>query len=293
MVGDRGPVRIVALDVTLPGLHHGAVSEEGAAWLDRVLAAEPTRPTIVMMHQPPFDTGMPYLDPYSCRDGQRLAAVVARHPQVERIVCGHVHRVHAASLRRHDAVHRAVDDDDHCAAAPAGRQAGVAHRAAGHAAASLAGRDGADHALRPDRDVPRTVSLRLSGRWPFAREDATAAALRHYLALMRTLEIVHRTRYEYSEPVSLGDHRLMFRPRDSHDLRLLNTGLMIEPVAQVRYIHDPFGNSIAIASFEGTTQVLELVSTIQLEHFGVPPGAAADRRIRPHLAVQLRGRGGT
>lgn len=88
---------------------------------------------------------------------------------------------------------------------------------------------------------------------------------------MRTLEIVHRTRYEYSEPVSLGDHRLMFRPRDSHDLRLLGTGLVIEPAAQVRWIHDPFGNSIAIASFEGPTRVLELVSTIQLEHFGVPP----------------------
>ncbi|MBI3199355.1 MAG: phosphodiesterase [Rhodospirillales bacterium] len=91
-VGDVGAVRIVALDVTLPGLHHGAVSAAGAAWLDGVLAAEPRRPTVVMMHQPPFDTGVPYLDLYSCRDGQRLAAVIARHPQVERIVCGHVHR---------------------------------------------------------------------------------------------------------------------------------------------------------------------------------------------------------
>ena len=93
VVGDRGLVRIVALDVTLPGLHHGAVSDEGAAWLDRVLAAEPSRPTIVMMHQPPFDTGIPYMDPYSCRQGQRLAEVIARHRQVERILCGHVHRV--------------------------------------------------------------------------------------------------------------------------------------------------------------------------------------------------------
>lgn len=91
---------------------------------------------------------------------------------------------------------------------------------------------------------------------------------------MRTLEIVHRTRYEYSEPVTLGDHRLMFRPRDSHDLRLLHTGLTIDPVAQVRWIHDPFGNSIAIASFEGETQVLELTSTIRLEHFGAPPELA-------------------
>ncbi|TAJ85288.1 MAG: phosphodiesterase [Reyranella sp.] len=92
-VGDRGPVRVVAVDVTLPGLHHGAMSEEGAAWLDRVLAAEPSRPTIVMMHQPPFDTGIPYMDPYSCREGQRLSAVLARHKQVERLLCGHVHRV--------------------------------------------------------------------------------------------------------------------------------------------------------------------------------------------------------
>jgi len=73
---------------------------------------------------------------------------------------------------------------------------------------------------------------------------------------MRTLEIVHRTRYECCEPVSLGDHRLMFRPRDSHGLRLLHTGLVIEPDSTMRWIDDPFGNSIAIASFEGTTQVL-------------------------------------
>ncbi len=87
---------------------------------------------------------------------------------------------------------------------------------------------------------------------------------------MRTLEIVHHTRYDYSSPVTLGDHRLMFRPRDSHDLRLLHTGLAIEPTASVRWIHDPFGNSIAIASFEGETRSLELTSTIRLEHFALP-----------------------
>jgi transglutaminase-like putative cysteine protease len=89
---------------------------------------------------------------------------------------------------------------------------------------------------------------------------------------MRTLEIVHRTRYEYAEPVMLGDYRLMFRPRDSHDLRLLSTGLAINPSAQVRWIHDPFGNSIAIASFPETpVQSLEFVSTIRVEHYGAPP----------------------
>jgi len=87
---------------------------------------------------------------------------------------------------------------------------------------------------------------------------------------MRTLEIVHHTRYDYSAPVALGEYRLMFRPRDSHDLRLLHTRLAIEPTASVRWIHDPFGNSIAIASFEGETRLLELTSTIRLEHFALP-----------------------
>jgi transglutaminase-like putative cysteine protease len=87
---------------------------------------------------------------------------------------------------------------------------------------------------------------------------------------MRTLEIVHHTRYDYSAPVVLGEYRLMFRPRDSHDLRLLYTGLAIEPAASVRWIHDPFGNSIGIASFEGETRSLELTSTIRLEHFALP-----------------------
>ena len=86
---------------------------------------------------------------------------------------------------------------------------------------------------------------------------------------MRTLEIVHRTRYEYAEPVTLGEYRLTFRPRDSHDLRLLHTALVIDPAADVRYIHDPFGNSIAIASFaEEPVRSLEFTSTVRVEHYG-------------------------
>src|SRR5215475_11476117 len=89
---------------------------------------------------------------------------------------------------------------------------------------------------------------------------------------MHKLEIVHRTRYDYAEPVTLGDYRLMFRPRDSHDLRLLATNLTIKPTAQVRWIHDPFSNSIAIATFDPKpVTTLEFVSSIQLEHYGVPP----------------------
>jgi 3',5'-cyclic AMP phosphodiesterase CpdA len=92
LASELGDVRIVALDVTVPGLHHGQVDEAGARWLDAVLSRDAQRPTIVMMHQPPFESGVPYLDAYLCRDGGRLAEVVARHACVERIVCGHVHR---------------------------------------------------------------------------------------------------------------------------------------------------------------------------------------------------------
>jgi 3',5'-cyclic AMP phosphodiesterase CpdA len=90
--GRHGAVRIVAVDVTQPGLHHGVFSDADAQWLDGVLASEPERPTLVMLHQPPFESAVPYLDAYLCRNGSLLKEVVARYPAVERIVCGHVHR---------------------------------------------------------------------------------------------------------------------------------------------------------------------------------------------------------
>src|SRR5271154_1948863 len=66
---------------------------------------------------------------------------------------------------------------------------------------------------------------------------------------MTILTVSHKTVYRYAKPVRFGDHRMMLRPRDSHDLRLLDTSLSISPPATVRWLHDVFGNSIAIASF--------------------------------------------
>lgn len=91
--GAYGPVRIIGLDITIPGLHHGLMDDTAASWLEATLSAEPDRPTLIMMHQPPFASGIPYMDDYLCQGGQRLASIVARYPAVERIVCGHVHRV--------------------------------------------------------------------------------------------------------------------------------------------------------------------------------------------------------
>ena len=85
-------VRIVALDTLVEGSHHGELCAERLDWLDRTLAARPEKPTLVMMHHPPFATGITYMDEHGFRSADALAAVIARHPQIERIACGHLHR---------------------------------------------------------------------------------------------------------------------------------------------------------------------------------------------------------
>jgi 3',5'-cyclic AMP phosphodiesterase CpdA len=92
VAGAHGPVRIIGLDISVAGHHHGDIDLDGVAWLDAALADEPDRPTLVLMHQPPVETGIGFMDAYRCFNGERLAAVVARYPAVERILCGHVHR---------------------------------------------------------------------------------------------------------------------------------------------------------------------------------------------------------
>src|SRR5271165_3084268 len=85
---------------------------------------------------------------------------------------------------------------------------------------------------------------------------------------MSFLTIRHITTYRYANPVILGDHRMMLRPRDSHDLRLLSTRLDISPrPISLRWRYDVFGNSVAIASFGQPTTLLRFESEIQLEHF--------------------------
>jgi len=61
---------------------------------------------------------------------------------------------------------------------------------------------------------------------------------------------------------------MMFRPRESHDLRLIGTSLSISPrPAHLRWLHDPFDNSVAVATFSGTTTELRFESEVTLEHF--------------------------
>lgn len=84
---------------------------------------------------------------------------------------------------------------------------------------------------------------------------------------MPLLSIHHVTRYEYRQPVSFGEHRIMVRPRESHDQRLIDARLDIEPEpTDVRWLHDVFGNSVALARFDRPATRLSVASTIQLDH---------------------------
>ena len=89
---DAFPVRIVALDVCVPGQHHGEVSAASLDWLRSVFESNRDKPTLLMMHQPPFISGIPYMDEYRCREPEALASLLSQFDNIEAVLCGHVHR---------------------------------------------------------------------------------------------------------------------------------------------------------------------------------------------------------
>lgn len=84
---------------------------------------------------------------------------------------------------------------------------------------------------------------------------------------MQRLTVEHKTIYRYRQPVKFGDHRLIFRPRESHDLRLLNSRLVIRPSAQIHWMHDVFSNSVVIAQFTESASELYFESVVVLDRY--------------------------
>jgi 3',5'-cyclic AMP phosphodiesterase CpdA len=101
---DQFPVRIVAIDETIPGEVGGDFTEAHARWLDALLAEAPEKPTIVALHHPPFASHDRLFDTLGLAGAERFAAVIARHAQVKRIVCGHHHRVVTGAVAHAPAV---------------------------------------------------------------------------------------------------------------------------------------------------------------------------------------------
>jgi len=84
---------------------------------------------------------------------------------------------------------------------------------------------------------------------------------------MTILKVHHVTTYSYRRPVGFGEHRLLFRPRDSHDQRLLRSELVISPEpTELFWVHDTFGNSVAVANFEAESDTLRFETDIVLDH---------------------------
>ena len=79
-------------------------------------------------------------------------------------------------------------------------------------------------------------------------------------------DIKHTTTYRYRQPVRFGEHRVMFRPRDSHDQRVLATDLEVTPEASVRMIQDPLSNSVALVQPLSHSDTLEIVCSFRIEH---------------------------
>jgi transglutaminase-like putative cysteine protease len=86
---------------------------------------------------------------------------------------------------------------------------------------------------------------------------------------MKYLTVHHLTRYRYAKPVTLGRHRLMLRPRDSHDLRLVDSELTLSPPGETLWMHDVFGNSVAEVAFTQRARELLIVSTLSIERYGL------------------------
>ena len=91
-VVDDHPLRLIGLDSTTPGRHGGQLHDSQLRWLDAQLALRPQTPTVLILHHPPFISGIGHMDREPFLNAAALQAVIAAHPQVERLLCGHLHR---------------------------------------------------------------------------------------------------------------------------------------------------------------------------------------------------------
>lgn len=90
--------------------------------------------------------------------------------------------------------------------------------------------------------------------------------------MAKTFRVSHRTEYRYDRAVTLGPHRLLLRPRDGHDLRVIETSLHILPEAHLRWHFDTFGNSVATAQFAEPSDTLIVQSDLLLRRYALDVG---------------------
>jgi len=96
-------------------------------------------------------------------------------------------------------------------------------------------------------------------------------------------DITHTTVYRYRQPVRFGLHRVMFRPRDSHDLRVLATDLQVSPESSIRLIQDPHSNSVALVQPLQEATQLRIVCSFRIEQVPSAPEQLGLDAVAEHL----------
>jgi 3',5'-cyclic-AMP phosphodiesterase len=87
-----GGIDLVLLDSSVPGKPHGELDVPTLQWLEATLQSTPDRPALLFLHHPPFKTGIWHMDRQNLLNASELAPIIARHPRVQLIAAGHVHR---------------------------------------------------------------------------------------------------------------------------------------------------------------------------------------------------------
>jgi transglutaminase-like putative cysteine protease len=82
---------------------------------------------------------------------------------------------------------------------------------------------------------------------------------------MKRIRLIHNTAYHYTQPVRFGPHRAMMRPREGHDLRIVDARVVIEPTATVRWLRDIEDNSVAILTFAEPAQCLRILAEADVD----------------------------
>ncbi|MAZ03723.1 MAG: phosphodiesterase [Sneathiella sp.] len=91
-VVDGWPLKLIALDTNIHGKPQGHLGEAQLAWLEEEISKEAARPVVILLHHPPFKTGLTSMDAMGLLDMDDFVDVISRYDTVERVLCGHLHR---------------------------------------------------------------------------------------------------------------------------------------------------------------------------------------------------------